>query len=348
MAGHGFYGRHAQPQQEAASAGYRWLAEAAGRVPLPAPPGALTIADMGCADGRNAMRPVGLAVDAARARDARLPIEVVHSDLPGNDFGPLFALLSGPDGYPAGRPGLFPCAMGRTLYGPLLPDRRLHLGWSSITLHWLSRVPVPVPGGVYPNLLPPGPARSAIQEQSASDWRVFLRERARELVDGGELVLVSGASTDDGISGAEGLFRMIDAQVAEMVDDGILRRDEAEHIYYPTWNRTPQEWLAPLRGSADFEVLAAELSATDDAVTFPQFAVDGDAQAFADAYVPFVRAVTERSFFRWLDADRSPREHDDVVEAFYTGLHGRIAADPKTAPCRWHVMSLNLRRRARS
>jgi hypothetical protein len=347
MAAHGYYGRHAQPQARAASAGYRWLTEAAGGVPLPDGGRPVVLADMGCADGRNAVRPLGLAIDGIRARDARVPVEVVHSDLPGNDFSALFALLAGPDGYLAGRPAVYPFAVGRTLYGPLLPDGRLHLGWCSITLHWLSSVPVAAPGGVFANLLPAGPAREALREQAAEDWRVFLGERARELVDGGELVLVGGASTPAGESGAEGLFRMVGDALAELGRAGVLRPAEAARIFYPTWNRTPEEWIAPLRSEGDLELLDAEMSATDDAAAYPQFAAEGNAEAFADAYLPFVRAITERSFFRWLDPDRSPEERAAIGTAFYTALRDRIAADPASATCRWQVMSLRLRRRPR-
>ena len=88
------------------------------------------------------------------------PVEIVHTDLPQNDFGSLFALLASPSGYPAGRQEIYPSAIGRTLYGPLLPERQLLIGWSGITLHWLSTVPVAVPDQIYPNLVT-GPAESA-------------------------------------------------------------------------------------------------------------------------------------------------------------------------------------------
>ncbi len=36
-----------------------------------------------------------------------------------------------------------------------------------------------------------------------------------------------------------------------------------------------------------------------------------------------------------------------MIEAFYRGLRGRIAADPRAAACCWHVMTLRLRLRDR-
>ncbi len=343
MVGHGFYSRHSQPQRAAARVADRHLVDAAGAVPLPPSRQPLLIGDFGCAGGANEMAPLAAAVDTLRGRDPVVPIEVAHTDLPENDFGPLFALLGGPDGYPAGRTGVYPYVVGRTLYGPLFPDGRLRLGWSSITLHWLSEVPPVEPGRVYANLLDDGPARDALAARSASDWRLFLSERARELVPGGELVVTGGASEPDGTSGAEGLFTMIEAQLADMVDAGTLRRSEAGRIFYPTWNRTPDEWRDQV-DETGFDLLAGELSATDDAQTY-DVAARSDGESFATRYLPFVRAITEHPFFRRLDTDRSDAERAAVIEAFYQGLRGRIAADPLAAACRWHVMTLRLRRR---
>jgi hypothetical protein len=342
MVGHGFYSRHSQPQRAAARVADRHLVDAAASVPLPSTPTPVLIGDFGCAGGANEMVPIAEAIDAVRARDAAVPVEVAHTDLPENDFGPLFTLLAGPDGYPHGREGVYPSVVGRSLYGPLFPDRRLHLGWSSITLHWLSDVPPVAPDRVYSNLLADGPARAALAARSASDWRRFLTERARELVAGGELVVTGGASRPDGTSGAEGLFTMIEAQLAELVADGTLRRAEADRIFYPTWNRTPDEWRAQT-DELGFDLLAGELSATDDAETYD---VAGQPDGFAERYLPFVRAITEHPFFRTLDADRTDDERAGVIDAFYRGLGGRIAADPAAAACCWHVMTLRLRRRA--
>ena len=343
MLGGGFYSHHSRPQRAAASAADAHLAAAAAAVPLPGPPTPVLVGDFGCAGGANEMAPLAAAIDALRARDAAVPIEVAHTDLPQNDFGPLFELLNSPASYLDGRSAIYPYVVGRTLYGPLFPDRRLHLGWSAITLHWLSAMPVTVPGRVYSNLLEDGPARQSVAGRAASDWRAFLRERARELVDHGELVLTGGASLPDGRSGAEGLFTMVEGVLAGMVDDGLLRAGESDRIYYPTWNRTPAEWAEPVE-ELGFDLLAEELTGTDDAQTYRESLVRG---TFADDYLPFVRAITEKPFFRWLDADRAPGSRAHVVEAFYERLRARMAADPAAAACHWHVVTLRLRRRPR-
>jgi hypothetical protein len=137
-------------------------------------------------------------------------------------------------------------AAGRSLYGPVFPDSSLSLGWTAITVQWLSAMPCVVPDHVYANLTR-GPAREALRAQSRRDWETFLRERLRELRPGGQVVVVGGASRSDGLSEAEGLFTMVNEQLLEIVADGRLRRSEYEKIFYPTWNRTVHEFLEPFQ-----------------------------------------------------------------------------------------------------
>jgi hypothetical protein len=329
MAGHGYYSANSRPQHVASAVAYPYLTAAAHAVPVSPTP--LTIGDLGCAGGANEMEPMALVVETLRGRGVDAPIEVVHTDLPENDFEPLFTLLASPSSYTAGQPDV----------------QRLHLAWSGITLHWLSSMPVTVPGQVYSNLTT-GPARDALQRRAEEDWRSFLDERARELVDGGELVIVAGASQPDGRSGAEALFTLVGETLATMVADGRLRPHELDRIFYPTWNRTPDQWLAPFGGELGerLEILDSRLDASDDSQTFPQYSRDDDATSFAAAYTRFVRAVTEHPFFRSLDSDRAPADRTAVVEGFYERLEAQLASHPDVAAV-WHVMSLRIRRRPR-
>ena len=141
------------------------------------------------------------------------------------------------------------------------------------------------------------------------------------------------------------------AQLTAMLESGRIERDEYERIFYPTWNPTTDELLALFSRGADFgdrfEVLDHRFDASDDAETFPQYSRDGDATAFARAYVPFVRAITESPFFRSLDPVRDTASRAEVGETFYEGLGERIEDDPVAAACEWHVASLRIRRRPR-
>ncbi|MGH6903067.1 MAG: hypothetical protein ACREIR_10045 [Geminicoccaceae bacterium] len=345
MAGGGYYSSHSEVQAAAAAPGFPFLERAARQIPIAAPT-PVVIGDFGCAGGRNELEPIRIAIEAIRERSG-MPIMVVHTDLPSNDFTSLFQAVERSDrSYLAGQRDVFAYAAGRSLYGPIFPDSSLALGWTAITVHWLSTMPCVVPDQVYANLTE-GRARDALRARSRRDWEAFLRARARELRPGGQVVVVGGASRADGSSGAEGLFELANEQLQAMVADGLLRRSEYRNMFYPTWNRTLQEFLEPFEDGAFGGALTVEEHlehTTWDAASYPQYEQDGDAAAFAEAYVPFVRAVTAPSFFRWIEADRTEAERTRIEATFYDGLQRRIAAEPAKATCHWHTVSLRIRK----
>src|SRR3546814_6374884 len=54
----------------------------------------LVIVDYGCSQGRNSMAPMRAAIEALRVRTGEgRAVEVVHTDLPSNDFTYLFTTL---------------------------------------------------------------------------------------------------------------------------------------------------------------------------------------------------------------------------------------------------------------
>src|SRR5918998_5106687 len=101
MKGHGFYNEHSRPQQKADSLGLPLLERAVEEITVPQGAEPAAVADFGAAQGRNSLGPMRLAVEKIRLRTtASTPIVVVHTDLPQNDFGSLFALVeASPESY---------------------------------------------------------------------------------------------------------------------------------------------------------------------------------------------------------------------------------------------------------
>ena len=70
------------------------------------------------------------------------PILVYHVDRPSNDFNSLFEVLdTDPHRYGRSDPNVFPCAVGRSFYGSVLPSNSVDIGWSSYAAMWISRIP---------------------------------------------------------------------------------------------------------------------------------------------------------------------------------------------------------------
>jgi hypothetical protein len=184
--------------------------------------------------------------------------------------------------------------------------------------------------------------KEAFARQSEGDWQAFLDHRSHELRRGGRLVVLGGASDNEGASGAEGLMDMANAALQEMVDGDTLRRDECERMVIPTYNRTLKEFEAPFSSGQKDSPL--ELESSSEVVLpdpfWPEYGQSGDPKAFAADYEEFFRAAYGPSLFGTLDADRTPQEHEQIADAFYDNLREKVAADPATAVCRWRVVLL--------
>jgi SAM dependent carboxyl methyltransferase len=153
MEGGGFYNRNSDVQAAGIALALPFLEKAALSISFGSGE-PLVIADYGSSQGRNSMLPMRLAIKALRARAGwERVVEVVHIDQPSNDFASLFtALRDDPNSYLAGKTGLFVSAVGRSYFDPILPPGRVHLGWTSWALQWMSRNPVDVPDHLFPSM----------------------------------------------------------------------------------------------------------------------------------------------------------------------------------------------------
>jgi hypothetical protein len=116
MEGAGFYNRHSAMQAVGVSRALSLWASAGQSVQIGEEP--LVIVDYASSQGRNSMSPVRTAIETIRSRcGAQKLVEVIHTDLPSNDFSSLFtALEQEPDSYLRGMNGVFPAAIGRSSF----------------------------------------------------------------------------------------------------------------------------------------------------------------------------------------------------------------------------------------
>ncbi len=140
MARHGYYDQHSATQGSAADLGLGLLTDAVADL-RPAAGATVRVADLGCAQGHNSLQPVGAALDALAAAGAG-PVDVVHTDLPTNDWATLFAVVEhDPASYLRAHPDAYPSVIGRSFYDRLVAPASLHVAWTASTLHWLRTSP---------------------------------------------------------------------------------------------------------------------------------------------------------------------------------------------------------------
>jgi hypothetical protein len=345
MKGHGFYNEHSRPQQKADSLGMPILERAVEEMTVPQQEEPAVVADFGAAQGRNSLGPMRVAVEKIRRRTTvSTPIVVIHTDLPQNDFGSLFTLVeASPESYLRSAENVFTLAAGRSFYERIFPDGFLSLGWTAISVHWLSKVPCSIPDHVYAQRAGER-VRKAYAEQASEDWQRFLGHRARELRPGGELIVVAVTTDDSGSTGGEGLMDLTNEPLLAMVDADFIGPEEYRRMNMPAYHRTMGEFTEPLRSGTLTEglILKESIRAAFSDRLWPEYEQSGDANAFAASYTEFMRAFTEAPLFAGLDANRTPADRERLANEYFKRMRSLIEANPKRARWDWHVALLRV------
>ena len=91
-----------------------------------------TLSDMGCADAGTSLSMVGKAINAVNQRSPGLPISIVYTDQPRNDFNALITNVYGLgpfETYLDDRENIFPLVSGTSFYRQIVPDSSLNIGF---------------------------------------------------------------------------------------------------------------------------------------------------------------------------------------------------------------------------
>ena len=329
MEGGGYYNRNSSLQEAGTRLALPLLEAAVMATPIDATTAVpLVIADYGSSQGRNSMLPMTLAIDGLRARaGADRPIEVVHTDLPSNDFTSLFLALHDDASYLTNRPGVFPSAIGRSYFEPILPAGRVLLGWNTWTLHWLSRNPVDVSDNAMAVFSASAGDRETARRQSADDWAAFLAARAVELAPGGRLVSLSMGATPELHGWDWAIGQELWGAVQDMAGEGLLSPSELTRFTIPVCGRTEADLAAPFTAGA-FHGLSLEhakvLAAPDP--FWEEFQATGDAGQLGRRWNGMLRAVTGPIAAA---AFASRPNRDALVDDLFSRLEARIAAAPQ-------------------
>jgi len=337
MEGKGAYNRSSCVQAVGSLPAIALLEGAARAVALPASPELVIIADYGSSEGHNSLVPMAAAIRVLRERVGQeRAIFVFHTDLPGNDFTALFQTLANdPESYLRNDPVAFAAAVGRSYFEQILPASSVMLGWSAWAVQWLSRVPCAIPDQVQVAYSHDAAARSAFAAQAAEDWRRFLAMRSAELRPGALLVVLSMAVDDSGDFGYRPVVDALYGTLVDMVDRGLIRKEEFRRMAIPVVGRTRAQFTEPFGKTGLFVDLSLEnfeLFDSEDRI-WTQFEASGDAKAFGAQWAAFCRA----SVFPTLATSLDNVPGDARSAKFMDQLEAGIAAKLSAAPVRMTI-----------
>lgn len=142
----------------------------------------LIIADFGSSHGRHSIQTMKIIIEYLKKINKFRGIPfIVHNDIPTNDWTKFFQILNNDNSYQ----GL---AAGRSFYEQCLPTNSLSIGFSSASLHYLSKKPCNIMNHCYYHFANET-ERKSFKNQSKLDFNLFIEHRSRELRSGGILIL---------------------------------------------------------------------------------------------------------------------------------------------------------------
>ncbi|EQC25623.1 hypothetical protein SDRG_16519 [Saprolegnia diclina VS20] len=153
-----------------------------------------------------------------------------------------------------------PCVISKGFYERVLPSASVDLVLSYVALHWLSKLPTPLPGSQV-TLLRRHAATVpdvALQWQAAahSDLVRFLQLRVNELCDNGVLCTTMVADLDNPMAGT--VNTAFNKCIADMVTAGIVSTASMEASAVPTYFRAMDDVRAAAAAVPELQLRALE------------------------------------------------------------------------------------------
>ena len=295
--------------------------------------GAITLTDMGAADGGTSLPMWGEVIARLRERLPNRDVQLVYTDLPRNDFSQLFQIVQGLteiDSPLAGMDGLSVLASATSFHRQIVASGTLDLGFSATASHYIAETPCDIPDHVH-MVGASGAVRAAYRAKGAEDWQSLLLARTAELKPGGHLVLYNFGIDEEGrYLGNTGGVNMFDT--FDRLWRGIgLSEAEVLGTNFPQVYRTVDEFTAPFAAGpvadAGLELVSAKTLVTPCPFA-RRYAEGGQSAAeFATSYVPTLRSWSEPTFANGLKG-RAPDERAALLDAFYRAYEAEVAADP--------------------
>ncbi len=298
-----------------------------------------TLSDMGTADAGTSLDMVAAAIEAVRARDDGIPVTIVYSDQPRNDFNALVANVHGLgpfETYLDRFDRVYPLVSGTGFYQQILPSESVHIGFSATAMHWLSAKICNISNHVQA-VGAEGEELAAFRAQAHADWRRILLHRAAELRPGGKLVLINFARDDEGRylgnTGGVNMFDTFNRIWLDFVEQQRISRDEYENMTLPQYYNTVEEFSAPLQDPDDPVYRAGlRLEHIDTRVVkcpfAESFAEHGDAARFAEEYIPTIRTWNESIYYNGLSNERPEAERREIIEDYYGTYRDMVRNHP--------------------
>ncbi|XP_006291387.2 farnesoic acid carboxyl-O-methyltransferase [Capsella rubella] len=221
----------------------------------------INVADFGCSSGPNTFNAVQIVIDAVEQKHKEKEFQVFFNDSSNNDFNTLFKTLpQGRSYFATGVPGSF--------FGRVLPRSSLHLGVSSYSLHFISKIPNGIKdrnSPVWNNEIHCSGSSEAVEklyfDQYKTDVGSFLNARSQELVSGGMLLLLGSCRINGNkfFESVEGMMiDYIGTSLNELAKQGLIDQEKLDAFKLPIYAAQEDDLKQIIEANGCFTIEAFE------------------------------------------------------------------------------------------
>ncbi|CAN4114031.1 unnamed protein product [Withania somnifera] len=259
------------------------------------------IVDFGCSIGPNTFLAMQHIIEAITHKyqiphynDIQISPEfqVFFNDHVTNDFNTLFKSLPPDRRY-------FASAVPGSFYGRLFPSCSIHFAYSSYSLQWLSKTPEELIDekssswnkGKIHYIGASKEVTSAYVAQFEKDMDVFLNARAKEIVEGGMIVMILPGIDNEldysQVAAGFDVLKFFESSLTDMINEGILEEALVDSFNVPLYIPSPIMMAKIVNKSGYFIIERMEITESQPKVV---------AEADAKSLIIHLRATLEGIF----------------------------------------------------
>ncbi|CAF0779025.1 unnamed protein product [Adineta steineri] len=280
------------------------------------------IADFGSSHGSNSMHAMKTIISYIQEfKKTDQQFLSVHIDLPTNNWTSFFDTSNEQD-----KKIFFSLATGQSFYKQCLPPNCLTVGYSSGSIHWLSQKPCNITNHCI-STFAKGAELQAFQKQARDDYRNFLENRSRELIQGGILILVMNCFNDEGITMTESVYHNLYKCAKSILSPNV----ELPNYTLPVYIRSYDECVdKELFHQNSFEVIHSNMSAVDFKFYEQLKNNEMELKEFSEKQTEFIRCATDSVLRGVLESTgkRSKEDIDQLSNKFWKLYKEHVQQNP--------------------
>ncbi|CAF1312452.1 unnamed protein product [Adineta steineri] len=317
----GSYNLNSSPQQALIESSMPFIKNAIENLKIRPENCPVLVADFGSSHGSNSMHAIKSIIDYIQElKKTDRQFLSVHIDLPTNDWQSFFGISNNQD------KKFFSLATGQSFYQQCLPPDCLTIGYSSGSVHWLSQKPCNITNHCI-SIFAEGNELQKFKTQARDDYRNFLENRSRELIQGGILILVMNCFNDEGITMTESVYHHLYKCAKSILSPNV----ELPNYTLPVYIRSYDECVdKELFDQYSFEVIHSNMSAVD-------FKFYGELknnkmtlEEFSEKQTEFIRCATDSVLRGALESTgkRSKKDIDQLSNQFWKLYKEHVQQNP--------------------